>query len=267
MPCVLFSNTLASLKPADSGWSAVIGEDWSQGRATFGGMVAALGNEAMRQLVPADRSLRGLDTVFIGPLLSGEVRIEAQVLRVGRAVTVACARLWSNGNVAATTTGIYGAARESSLSLAPAVAVGVPGSEELPERESISTMAAPTFLQHFGFRWAEGSRPFAGTRSRTAKIYVRHKDTAPLTESHIVALIDCIPSVVLQLMTKPAPSSSLTWNVQFLCHDYSFPPDAWWRIDSEVNSAGSGYSCESCTLVDPNGVPAALARQIVAVFG
>jgi hypothetical protein len=83
----------------------------------------------------------------------------------------------------------------------------------------------------------------------------------------VVALIDCIPSVVLQLMSKPAPSSSLTWNVQFLRHDYSFPADAWWRIDSEVNAAGNGYSCESCTLVDPNGVPAALARQIVAVFG
>ncbi len=89
----------------------------------------------------------------------------------------------------------------------------------------------------------------------------------PLSESHVVALIDSIPSVVLQLMSKPASSSSLTWNVQFLRHDYSFASDAWWRIDSQVNSAGSGYSCESCVLIDPNGVPAALARQIVAVFG
>jgi acyl-CoA thioesterase len=267
MACVLFSKTLASLQPADRGWQAVIGEDWSQGRATFGGMVAALGNEAMRQLVPGERSLRGLDTTFIGPVFAGEVRIEAEILRVGRAVTVAYARLWSNGNVAATTTGIYGAARESALTLAPICAVGVPGAERLADRESRSAISGPTFLRHFAFRWAEGARPFAGTDSRTAKIYVRHRDTAPLTESHVVALIDCIPSVVLQLMSKPAPSSSLTWNVQFLRHDYSFPPDAWWRIDSEVNATRSGYSCESCTLLDPNGVPAALARQIVAVFG
>jgi acyl-CoA thioesterase len=267
MPCVLFSNTLASLEPAGSGWNAVIGEDWSQGRATFGGMVASLGNEAMRRLVPAERSLRGLDTTFIGPALAGQVRIEAEILRVGKAVTVAHSRLWSNGNVAATMTGVYGAARESALSLAPPVAVGVPGAEGFADRESIAIQGGPTFLQHFGFRWAEGSRPFAGTDSRTAKIYVRHRDTAPLSESHVVALIDCIPSVVLQLFAKPAPSSSLTWNVQFLRHEYRFPPEAWWRIDSEVNAAGSGYSCESCTLLDPNGMPAALARQIVAVFG
>ena len=31
--------------------------------------------------------------------------------------------------------------------------------------------------------------------------------------------------------------------------------------------AGGGYSCESCVLIDPNGAPAAVARQMVAVFG
>jgi acyl-CoA thioesterase len=122
-------------------------------------------------------------------------------------------------------------------------------------------------LQHFAYRWAEGTRPFAGSSLRTAKIYVRHKDPAPLTESHVVALIDSIPSVVLQLMTTVAPSSSLTWTVQLLRHDYSFAPAAWWRIDAEVNSAGGGYSCESCVLIDPRGRPAAVARQMVAVFG
>jgi acyl-CoA thioesterase len=264
---MLFSRTLATLSPAEGGWNAVISEDWSQGRATFGGMVAALGNEAMRRLVPADRILRELDTTFVGPALAGEVRISAEVLRVGKAVTVAAARMWSDGKIAATMTGIYGAARESALSLSPIAAAGVPRAEDLPDPESVSDRAHATFLQHFGFRWAVGSPPFSGTNSRTSKIYVRHQDNAPLTESHVVALIDCIPSVVLQLMTKPAPSSSLTWTVQFLRHDYSFAADAWWRIDTEVDSSDQGYACESCVLIDPAGKPAALARQMVAVFG
>jgi acyl-CoA thioesterase len=264
---MLFSRTLATLSPADGGWNAVIGADWSQGRATFGGMVAALGNEAMRRLVPAERTLRELDTTFVGPALAGEVRISAEVLRVGKAVTVAGARMWSDGKIAATMIGIYGAARESALSLAPIAAAGVPGAEQLPDPAPVSERAGATFLQHFGFRWAEGSRPFAGTSSRTSKTYVRHKDNAPLTESHVIALIDCIPSVVLQLMNTPAPSSSLTWTVQFLRHDYGFAPDAWWRIDTHVDSSDSGYACESCMLIDPAGKPAALARQMVAVFG
>jgi len=263
---MLFSETLASMQPLDRGWRAHVGEDWSQGRATFGGMVAALGNEAMRRLVPADRELRGLETTFVGPALAGEVRIEAEVLRVGKAVTIARARLWSDGKIAATLTGVYGSARATALSITPSVAAGVRPANGLPELSG-ADMGGPSFVQHFGYRWAEGARPFGGTTLRTSKSYIRHKDPAPLTESHVVALIDSIPSVVLQLMTTPVPSSSLTWTLQFLRHDYSFLPEAWWRIDAEVNSAGSGYSCESCMLIDPSGTPAALARQMVAVFG
>jgi acyl-CoA thioesterase len=263
---MLFSQTLASMQPRDGGWRAVIGEDWSQGRATFGGMVAALGNEAMRRLVPVDRELRGLETTFVGPASAGEVSIEAEILRVGKAVTIARAALSSDAKIAATLTGVYGAARATALSLRPTIAAGVPPAADLPDRSG-AEMGGPSFVRHFGYRWADGARPFAGSSLRTAKIYVRHQDPAPVTESHVVALIDCIPSVVLQLMRSPAPSSSLTWTVQFLRHDYSFAPDAWWRIDAEVNSAGSGYSCESCVLLDPGGTPAAVARQMVAVFG
>src|SRR6202011_720352 len=98
-------------------------------------------------------------------------------------------------------------------------------------------------------------------------IYVRHRDPAALTESHVVALVDCIPSVILQMLSTAVPSSSLTWTLQFLKHDYSFAPEAWWRIDAEVNSAAEGYSCESCVVLDPSGAPAVIGRQMVAVFG
>src|SRR5579859_5694634 len=163
---MLFSQTLASMQPQDSAWAALIGEDWSQGRATFGGMIAALGNEAMRRLVPGDRHLRGLDTTFVGPAAAGQVRIDTQVLRVGKAVTVAYARLSSNGNVAATMTGIYGAPRDSALALAPAVAAGVPDVDGLQDRAVTPRTGGPAFTEHFGYRWAEGSRPYSGTSAR-----------------------------------------------------------------------------------------------------
>jgi acyl-CoA thioesterase len=263
---MLFSQTLASIQPQDVGLSAIVGEDWSQGRATFGGMVAALGNEAMRRLVPADRKLRGLETVFAGPVLAGPVRIEAEVVRVGKAVTIASARLWSAEKIAATLTGTYGMARSTAISLLPAASPGVPAVQDLPERTA-GTGRAPAFAQHFDLRWAEGAWPFSGTTFNKSKIYVRHRDPAPLTESHVIALVDCIPSVILQMLSTPVPSSSLTWTLQFLKHDFGFAPDAWWRIDAQVDSAAEGYCCESCVVLDPSGVPAVLARQMVAVFG
>jgi acyl-coenzyme A thioesterase PaaI-like protein len=166
---VLFSETLASMQPQSSGWRARIGEDWSQGRATFGGMVSALCNEAMRRLVPAGRELRGLDTTFVGPVLAGEVSIDAEILRVGRAVTIARSKLWSDGNIAATLTGIYGAARATALAVSPAIAAGVRAVADLPE-PSTANMGGPAFLQHFAYRWAEGARLFTGSSLRTSKI-------------------------------------------------------------------------------------------------
>jgi acyl-CoA thioesterase len=263
---MLFSETLASMQAVDKGWSAVIGEDWSQGRGAFGGIVAALGNEAMRRLVPRDRPLRGLETVFVGPAFPGPVRMQAEILRVGKAVTIACARLWSAEQIAATFTGIYGAPRSTQISISPEVNTGVRGVQDLPDSTFPPGMG-PAFVQHFGLRFAEGSRPFAGLKSRLSKAYIRHKDLGALTESHLVALIDCIPSPLMQMMTKPAPSNSLTWTLQFQRHDYTFAPDAWWRMDTEVDSAGDGYACETSVVLDPAGVPAALSRQLVVVFG
>jgi acyl-CoA thioesterase len=69
------------------------------------------------------------------------------------------------------------------------------------------------------------------------------------------------------MMTQMAPLSSMDWTLQFLRHDFNFAPHAWWRIDSEVNAAADGYSSESGIIYDPNGAPAALTRQLVAVFG
>lgn len=263
---MLLSETLASLQPEGSGWTAVIGEDWSQGRATFGGLVTALGNEAMRRLIPMDRKLRSLQTTFVGPALAGHVRLEAQILRTGKVATIAESGLWSADQIAATFTGIYGADRASSMALAPAPRPQAASVVDLPNSDRPSGLA-PSFLQHFDIRWAEGSRPFSGTRSNKSKAYIRHRDPAALTESHVVALIDCIPSVILQMMIKVAPSSSMDWTLQFLRHDYTHSSDAWWRIDSEVNAAADGYSSESGIIYDPSGAPAAFTRQLVAVFG
>jgi acyl-CoA thioesterase len=263
---MLFSETLASMQAVDKGWSAVIGEDWSQGRGAFGGMVAALGNEAMRRLVPADRQLRGLETVFVAPAFPGMVRMQAEILRVGKAVTIASARLWSAEQIAATFTGIYGAPRSTQISLSPEANTGVREVQDLPD-STFPPGKGPAFVQHFALRFAEGSRPFTGLKSRRSIAYIRHKDPAPLTESHVVALIDCIPSPLMQMMTKPAPSNSLTWTLQFQRHDYTFAPGTWWRMDTEVDSAGDGYACETSVVLDPAGVPAALSRQLVVVFG
>lgn len=261
-----FSETLATIAAEGSGLSAIVGEDWSQGRAVYGGLVAALGNEAMRRLVPTDRPLRCLETVFAGPLPPGKVTMQAEILRVGKVVSIAAARLYGNGELASTVTGIYGADREVLKHIVPTPQSEVPGPHEIPEPRPFSA-GAPAFLHHFQQKFAEGGLPASNLSTHCSKVYLRHVDEGPFSESHAVALFDCIPPPILQTMPHFVPASSLTWTLEFIRHDYSFPTDAWWRMDTEVKGAGDGYSQEQSLVLDPNGQPAAFSRQLVAVFG
>lgn len=264
---MIFSETLASMKPAGQGYLAEAGADWFQGRAIYGGLVAALGNEAMRQNVPRERLLRRLDIVFAGPVLPGAVHIDTEILRIGKAVTIAAARISSNSQVAATLSGVYGAPRATALPVEPKIPAEAVHWRELADSSSAAGMPMPDFLQHFALRFAEGTRPFSNTPLSRSKVYIRHRDPAPFSESHLVALIDCIPTPLLQMMPTAVPASSLTWTLEFIRHDYNYACSEWWRIDTEVNGAGEGYCQGSSVVLDPQGRPAAFSRQLVAVFG
>jgi acyl-CoA thioesterase len=260
-----FSEVLSSISVTGEDCHASVSEDWLQGRAMFGGVVAAVGNEAMRRLVPRDRPLRSLQTTFVGPATPGTLRARAQVLRVGRAVTLARCEVFDGAEIVAVQVGVYGMDRESAVLVKPE-AIEPPRKVDEIEEERYSPERFPPFVQHFALRWALGAKLFSSTRSPT-KVFIRHRDPAPLTESHIVALVDCIPTPALSMFKARAPGSSLVWMLEFFEHDLEFGPEAWWRIDSDIDAATGGYVNQTGLLHDPNGRPVALSRQLFAVFG
>ncbi len=261
-----FSEILSSVAAdGDSQFRITVTEDWGQGRATFGGLVAAAGNEAMRRLVPADRPLRSLQTTFVGPAAAGTWSMHARVLRVGKAVTLAHCDVVAGDQVVAIQVGVYGLARQSLVCVRPPVAAAPRRFEEINDMR-FQPERSPPFLQHFAHRWALGARPFSGTCSNSI-CFIRHRDPSPLTESHVVALVDCIPTPALSMMTAPAPASSLVWNLEFFEHELGFGSDQWWRIDTQIDAASEGYVNQTGLLLDPTGRPVALTRQIFAVFG
>lgn len=260
-----FSDILSSISATGEESQVTVSDDWMQGRATFGGLVAAVGNEAMRMLVPRDRPLRSLQTTFIGPATAGTWRMRAKVLRVGRAVTLAQCEVLDGDQVVAVQVGVYGMDRESAVLVKPEAVESPRKVEEINEIR-YSPEKSPAFIQHFALRVAQGAKPFTSTRSPT-KIFIRHRDPAPLTESHVVALVDCIPTPALSMYKAPAPGSSMVWVLEFFEHDLEFSADAWWRIDTDIDAATSGYVNQTGLLIDPNGRPVALSRQLFAVFG
>jgi acyl-CoA thioesterase len=260
-----FSEILDSISATGDEFQVTVSDDWMQGRATYGGLVAAAGNETMRKLVPRDRALRSLQTTFVGPAAAGTWRIRARVLRVGRAVTLAQCEILDGDRVAAVQVGVYGMDRESAVLVKPAAGDAPRRVGEINEVR-YSPDRFPAFVQHFALRWALGAKPFSSTRS-PSKVFIRHRDPAPLTESHIVGLVDCIPTPALSMYQAPAPGSSLVWMLELFEHDLEFSPEDWWRIDSDIDAATGGYVNQTGLLHDPNGRPVALSRQLFAVFG
>jgi acyl-CoA thioesterase len=263
---MLFSEILASIRFDGSAGHVTVTEDWSQGRATYGGLVTAIGNEVMRKLVPHDRLLRSLQTTFVGPASAATWRVNAQVLRVGKAVTLARCDIVDGDQIAATLVGVYGGPRNSAVKVRPAATTAARTVDEINEVRFRPGLA-PEFMQHFAVRWAEGAKPFSSSVRTPSKAYVRHRDTTPLTESHVVGLIDCIPTPAMSMFKDRAPASSLVWTLEIFEHRFDFAPEAWWRIDTDIDAATSGYVNQTGVLNDPNGTPVALTRQLFAVFG
>jgi len=263
---MLLSEILGSLLPVDGGWQATVSEDWSQGRTCFGGLVAAVGNQAMRKLVTAERPLRSLQTTFIAPAPPGNWRVNPRVLRVGKAVTLAACDIMASGQVVATQVGVYGAARDSAVNVRPAP---LPAARPVTDLRDVGYKPglAPAFVQHFAVRWSEGRLPFSSSPNTPSKAFIHHRDPAPLHESAIVALIDCIPTPAMSMFTAPAPASSLIWTLEFFEHRFDFAHDAWWRIDTALDAATQGYVNQTAVLNDPEGQPVALSRQLFAIFG
>jgi len=260
-----FSDVMSSLGGDAGSYQVTLADDWAQGRATFGGLIAAIGNEAMRKLVPFDKPLRSLQTVFVGPATPTTLNIAAKVLRVGKAVTLAQCELRQDDQVVATQIGVYGSPRPSVVIHKPAAVPAPRAVDEINEMR-FQPDRAPAFVQHFALRWAEGGKPFSSAPKSPTKAFIRHRDPAATGESSIVALVDCIPTPALSMFSAPAPSSTLTWMLEFFEHDFSFPASAWWRIDSDVDAAADGYVNQTSILNDPNGRPVALSKQLFAIF-
>ncbi len=262
---MIFSEVLDSVRPSSDGFAADIGDDWLQGRTAFGGLQTALAVQALRQLIGNAAPLRVVQTTFMAPVPGGVAQLQPRVLRVGKSATHAECRIVLDGQVLCLVIAVFGAARESTIQIAPARPEKMPA-EQAKELRYMAGIT-PAFTQHFSMRWAEGGFPFTGANEPRTSIHVAHRDPQALGEGHVIALADTVPSPGLSLLKKLSMASSMTWTLELLDHETGFAHDAHWRMDTEVTAAASGYMAQSASLWNPAGKLAALSRQSVVVFG
>ena len=111
-----FDQLLDTLRPTDRpGTFAIeIGPQWTQGRTIFGGLSAALGVRAIKNILQSQgdsRPLASIDVGFVGPAPPGEIVVRAEVLRAGRSVIQASADVCSGGEIATRIHAVFAAPR------------------------------------------------------------------------------------------------------------------------------------------------------------
>ena len=262
-----FSELLQAVR--DNPQAVSIPSQWAQGRASFGGLVAALGYEAMRAKVPAGRPPRSLAITFVGPAAPDvPVSFEVEVLREGKAVSQVLGRAVQDGQVVTLVQGSFGAGRESSIAVeaetAP-LAKAVNDCQEMPYIPNVT----PEFTRFLAMRWAYGGMPFTNTPSREMGGWVRLRDQSsvePANEAHLLALVDAWPPAVLPYLSAPAPGSSLTWTIEFIQPMAALSTEDWCLYRAQIEHARDGYGHVAAALWSPSGQLLAISRQTVAVF-
>ncbi len=247
-----------------------ISEDWGQGRASFGGLMVALQYEAMRAQVSAERALRSLAVTFVGPAEPGvPISFEVEVLREGKAVSQVLGRAVQKGQVVTLVQGSFGAARESVVKVDSVPAPPMKAPQECPLLPYIKGVT-PEFMRHLSMGWAVGAFPFTGRGTREMGGWVRLADEVeeqPLTETHLLALVDAWPPALLPLLNKPTSGSTLTWTVEFVQPLPQVSTLEWCQYLAVIEHARDGYGHVAANLWAPTGELIAISRQTVAIFG
>ena len=181
-------------------------------------------------------------------------------------MTLAHCDILDGDQVAAIQVGVYGLARQSLVTVKPPVTEAPRKIEEINEMR-FQPERSPPFLQHFAHRWARGAKPFSGTRSNSI-CFIRHRDPSPLTESHIVALVDCIPTPAIVDADRARAGQLDGVEPRVLRARARFRLGRNGGASTrDIDAATEGYVNQTGLLQDPQGRPVALSRQVFAVFG
>lgn len=245
------------LEPIDGGWRGTIPDGWLQGRTAYGGLSAALAlHAAMRSDVDLP-PLRSALVAFVGPL-NGAVEIRAQRLRRGRNAAFVQADVVSEAGLGLRATFVFMARVESSLDHRTGQAPRLP----LPGPDDRILRGHPAIAFSQNFELVEGREAKAAEWLR----WVRLKDREGIDPAvALMAVADCLPPAALKLLGRPAPVSSMTWQLNLL-GDIPASDDGWWLLQASSDYARAGISSQRMGIWAADGRPVAEQMQSVAVF-
>lgn len=247
-----------------------INPSWGQGRTLFGGLSAALAYENICQRIDNSRPLRSLSVNFSGQALADvPFTLAEQILSNGKSISQINGQVVQNDRIVTQVCACFGSGRESDIEVPSPTAV-LPKLGSHPRFNYMKGLT-PEFVQHFEFEYCTGQLPFSNSPHNEISGWVRFKDAdGPLTESHLIALIDAWPPTVLQKLKNLAPCATVSWNVEMVqplsLRETALNSVDWIYYEAVIQQAHQGYAHTEAKIYAQDGTLLALSRQLVAVY-
>ena len=246
-----------------------VDDSWGQGRSVFGGLTTAMVLTYIEsQANLQDCDLRTINIHFCGPAIEGEpCQLQYKILSEGRSVIQVEGQLLQNGAVKTQVIACFGRQRISSIRLSPAPMLFEKMPQEARKMPFIKGVA-PGFVEYLDTRFTSTALPYSGSKDAVISGWMRF-DQRPkvFSDSAILALIDAWPPAVMPMLNQPAPTSSITWNVEFIQPRDELAADDYLYYHCDVVQADLGYAHTEAKIYHPNGQLLALSRQLVGVYG
>ena len=244
-----------------------IPSSWSQGRTVYGGLSAGLLYAAAREYVSLERVMLSNSTNFVGPLIADQpFTITVEILREGKNMSQVMARAIQDNKTCVVSQICFGNNRESSISVPNKDAHNIAS----PMNEVITSFGAdvkPAFLKHIDLSIQEGGLPFSSQNTSHYCGWMRFtKAPATFSDAHLISIIDAWPPTLIQMLSSPAPASSVSWSLEFIHPHRTISGNDWLAYKVHTRQAENGYGHTEANIWDKDGELIAISRQTVAVF-
>ena len=247
-----------------------ISEVWGQGRSIFGGLTAALVLVHIESNVElTGRDLRTVNIHFCGAVIADiPCEFRHRVLSQGRSVIQIEGQLLQEGEVKTEIVACYTTDRISAIEIdLPVKTFPVAVQDTKETNFEFKQGSAPRFVGYFDLRQTNDNLPFTGSDHSLITGLMRFvKPSESLNDATILALIDAWPPAILPMMTSRAPSSTITWNIEFMHPRASLKVEDLLYYECAAIQAGRGYAHTEGRIYHPNGQLLALSRQMVGVY-
>jgi len=252
---------------SSSACAVQITQEWSQGRAAYGGLLAGLVYESMNKKITDGRPVRNLQISFIGPVsFEQPLYLETEVFREGKSVTQILGRGIQSGQTQIAIMGSFGHSRASSLSVIsePRLFPEIPSElNAMPYVDGVF----PEFTKFFDFRYIT-KMPFQGSKDSTLRGFVRFKSSqGQIWIAQVLGLVDAWPATALPMLNSPAPASSLNWTIEFIHPQPVLEADEYCQYEAVTEHTANGYVHTRAKIWNMKGELIAISQQTVTIFG